>query len=75
MLRRHLTKNECMRTSPVYLMIYGFLLLLCGFLLAFAMVIRVIEAGFLLSFVSYSASLAGLILGLFGAVGHVQRRR
>lgn len=64
-----------MRTSPVHLMIYGFLLLLLGFLLAFGMVVRVIEAGFLLSFVSYGASLAGLILGLFGAVGYAQRGR
>ena len=64
-----------MRTSPVHLMIYGFLLLLCGFLLAFAMVVGVIEASFLVSFVSYSASLTGLILGLFGAVDYVQRRR
>ena len=62
-----------MRASPVLLMVYGFLLLLLGFLLAFAMVLRVIEAGFLLSFVSYGASLSGLILGLFGALSYVQR--
>ena len=62
-----------MRASPVLLMVYGFLLLLLGFLLAFAMVLRVIEAGFLLSFVSYGASLSGLILGLFGALNYVQR--
>jgi hypothetical protein len=35
----------------------------------------VIEAGFLFSFLSYGASLSGLILGLLGAVSYVQRRR
>ncbi len=56
-------------------MVYGFLLLLFGFLSAFAMVIRLVEASFLLGFVSYSASLVGLILGLFGAFSYVQRGR
>jgi hypothetical protein len=64
-----------MPTSPLYLILYGFFLLLFGFLLAFAMVVRVIEAGFLFSFLSYGASLSGLILGLLGAVSYVQRRR
>ena len=64
-----------MRTSPVHLTVYGFLLLLIGFLLAFGMVIGLIEPGFLLSFLSYTASLAGLIVGLFGAFGFVQRSK
>ncbi len=64
-----------MRTSPVHLIIYGFLLLLIGFLLAFGMVIGLIEPGFLLSFLSYSSSLAGLIVGLFGAFGFLQRSK
>ena len=64
-----------MSTSPVHLIIYGFLLLLIGFLLAFGMVIGLIEPGFLLSFLSYGTSLAGLIVGLFGAFGYVQRSR
>jgi hypothetical protein len=64
-----------MPTSPLHLILYGFSLLLFGFLLAFSMVIRVIEAGFLLSFISYSASLTGLILGFYGAFGFVRRSR
>lgn len=64
-----------MRTSPVHLITYGFLLLLLGFLLAFGMVVGVIEPGFLLSFLSYAASLAGLVVGLFGAFGYVRRSR
>lgn len=64
-----------MPASPLHLILYGFFLLLFGFLLAFGMVIRVIEVGFLLSFLAYGASLSGLILGLLGAVGYVRRSR
>ncbi len=64
-----------MPTSPLRLMFYGFLLLLLGFLLAFAMVIKIIEAGFLLSFISYGASLSGLIIGMYGAASFAKSRR
>lgn len=64
-----------MPTSPLSLMLYAFFLLLFGLLLAFAMVIKIIEAGFLLSFLSYGASLSGLILGLFGAASFARSRR
>lgn len=56
-------------------MLYGFFLLLFGFLLAFAMVIKIIEAGFLLSFLSYGASLSGLLLGMFGAASYARSKR
>ena len=64
-----------MPTSPIHLIIYAFLLLLFGFLLAFAMVIKVIEAGFLLSFLAYGASLVGLILGTYGAASYARTKR
>ena len=64
-----------MPSSPLHLILYGFFLLLLGFLLAFAMVIKVIEAGFLLSFISYGASLSGLIIGLYGAVSFAKSKR
>ncbi len=64
-----------MPSSPLHLILYGFFLLLFGFLLAFAMVLRVIEPGFLLSFLSYFASLAGLIVGMVGAVSYARSRR
>ncbi len=73
-MRLPYTENG-MPSSPLSLMLYGFFLLLFGFLLAFAMVVRVIEAGFLLSFVSYGASLSGLVLGLLGAVSYARRKR
>ena len=64
-----------MPTSPLRLILYGFLLLLLGFLLAFAMVIKIIEAGFLISFISYGASLSGLIIGMYGAASFAKRKR
>ena len=39
------------------------------------MVLKVIEAGFLLSFISYGASLSGLIIGMYGAVSFVKSKR
>lgn len=64
-----------MSTRPAYLIAYGFLLLMLGFFLAFGMVVRLIEPGFLLSFLSYGASLSGLVMGIYGAVGYLHRRR
>lgn len=64
-----------MPSSPLHLILSGFFLLLFGFLLAFAMVLKLIEAGFLLSFLSYFASLAGLIIGMYGAVSYARSRR
>jgi len=61
--------------SPLGLMILGFFMLLVSFLAIFAMVLRVIETGFLLSFGAYGVSFLGLMVGLAGIVGYGQRRR
>ena len=53
----------------------GFVLVLLGFLLPLLMVIHIIEASFLLSFLSHGASVAGLFLGLIGAASHVRLGR
>jgi hypothetical protein len=64
-----------MRLSRPWAMIsLGFVLVLAGFVLPFLMVMRVIQPSLALSFVSYGASIAGLILGLIGA-GQLVRRR
>jgi hypothetical protein len=61
---------------PRTIIIVGFLLVLFGFIAPFLMVIRIIEASFVLSFLSYAASVAGLLLGLIGAAwySHAGRR-
>jgi len=55
-------------------MILGFFMLVVSFLAIFGMVLRLIEAGFLLSFGAYAVSFLGLMVGLAGVVGYGQRR-
>jgi hypothetical protein len=57
------------------LILIGFLLVFFGFLMPLLMTIRVIEASFLLSFVSYGASIVGLVMGTYGAAIIVRSRR
>jgi hypothetical protein len=55
------------RIHPKKIIAIGFVLVLFGFLAPFLMVIKVIETSYVLSFLSYSASVSGLFLGLVGA--------
>jgi len=57
----------------VYILI-GFVLVVLGAVLPFLMVMRVLEPTFLLSFVSYGASIIGLFLGFIGATMYVRER-
>ena len=60
------TKISLMQPKTIILL--GFVLVFLGFLLPLLMVIRVLEPSFLLSFISYAASVSGLILGFVGSV-------
>jgi hypothetical protein len=60
------------RLQPWKIILIGFLLVLLGFLVPFLMVIDIIEANLLLSFLSHGASVAGLFLGLIGAASYVR---
>jgi len=62
-------------SSPIGLMVLGFGLLLFGVLIPFLMVIDVMQAGFLLAFLSYFASISGLILGLVGTALYARERQ
>ena len=53
----------------------SFLLLLTGFFIPFLMVLQLLEPGLTLSFAAHFLSLAGLVLGLYGAFSHSSRRR
>ena len=55
------------RLHPREIIALGFVLVLFGFLAPFLMTIKVVEASFVLSFVSYGASVSGLLLGIVGA--------
>lgn len=61
--------------EPWKIILIGFVLVLFGFVAPFLMVLRVIQPSFLLSFLSYGASMAGLFLGLIGAALYVRIRR
>ncbi|MCC6187914.1 MAG: hypothetical protein IT318_02690 [Anaerolineales bacterium] len=60
---------------PVELVIVGFILVTFGCAVPFLMVVHVLEVSFFLSFLSYGASVAGLLLGIYGASTYVQRNR
>ena len=62
-----------MRCLPPHLILFlGFFLVLTGAVLPFLMVLKFLPASFGLSFLSFSASLTGLLLGLIGAVTYLQ---
>ena len=52
-----------MMSSPRFLFWFGIFLMLVGVVMPFLMSIRVVESTFLLNFLSYGASVAGLSLG------------
>jgi len=54
-------------------MALGFVMLLVSFLVIFGMVLRLIEAGFLLSFGAYALSFAGLLVGLAGILAYGEK--
>ena len=59
-------------SSPRFLFRFGIVLMLVGIVLPFLMSIRVVESTFLLNFLSYGASVAGLS---FGSIGYVMGSR
>jgi hypothetical protein len=59
--------------SPLRAIALGFVLVLLGFLIPLLMTLRIIEADLALSFLGYGASVAGLLLGMIGASGHIRK--
>ncbi|HSL27952.1 MAG TPA: hypothetical protein VK900_02030 [Anaerolineales bacterium] len=55
-----------MFSSPRFLFRFGIFLMIVGIVLPFLMSIRMVESTFLLNFLSYGASVAGLSLGSIG---------
>ena len=51
----------------------SFMLLLTGFFVPFLMVLQLLEPGLVLSFTAHFSSLAGLVLGLYGAFSRSSR--
>ncbi|MEM7131381.1 MAG: hypothetical protein AAF702_34020 [Chloroflexota bacterium] len=61
-------------THPIRLIVLGAVMILFGFCLSFAMVLRMVEVTFLLSFLAYIGSMMGLFLGIIGAVTYNGQR-
>jgi hypothetical protein len=61
--------------SPFKLIGLGAVLVIIGFLVPFLMVIGIIPTGFLLSVLSYLASVSGFILGVIGTAFYVRERK
>jgi len=64
-------------TNPTHLIALGFVLVVLGFVLPLLMMIRVIKPTYLLSFISFTASVSGLFMGIIGAAMYagIRRRR
>ncbi len=60
------------RQRPLNIILIGFFLVLFGFLGPLLMVIQVVEASFFLSFLSFTASVTGLFMGLVGTAWYSQ---
>ena len=63
------------RMDPRGIIALGFVLVVLGFLLPFLMLLHVIQASFLLGFLSYGASVTGLFLGVLGGVLYARTKR
>jgi heme/copper-type cytochrome/quinol oxidase subunit 4 len=68
------------RADPRVIVLIGFMLVVAGVILPFLMVMKVIAPNWILSFVSFAASVSGVMLGLVGAalwtrIDMAQRRR
>ncbi len=59
--------------QPWHTIVLGFVLVVLGFVLPLLMVLGVLKSTFLLNFIAYGASTAGLLLGMIGAALHFRR--
>ena len=53
--------------DPKKLIIIGFFLVLFGFVAPFLMIMEILKSTFWLNFLSYTASIGGLFMGIIGA--------
>jgi len=61
--------------NPRLLLVFGFLLVLMGFLLPLLIVVKILPSTFLLNFAAYAASVGGLLLGMTGLTLYQRSRR
>jgi hypothetical protein len=61
--------------EPKNLIIIGFFMVLFGFVAPFLMILGILESTLLLNFLSYTASIGGLFMGIIGAAWYVRVNR
>ncbi len=61
--------------NPRLLLVFGFFLVLMGFLLPLLIVVKILPSTFLLNFLSFAASVSGLYLGIIGIASVVRTHR
>lgn len=61
--------------QPLGMIGLGFILVVIGVLLPFLMVLQVLQSTFLLNFLAYGSSIAGLFLGFLGASFYIRNRK
>jgi hypothetical protein len=61
--------------TPRRIILFGFILVLTGAVLPFLIVLQILESTLFLNFVSFTASISGLLLGLAGAGMYVSEHR
>ena len=57
---------------PKKIIIIGFFLVLFGFIGPFLMVLEILKSTFILNFISYGASISGLLLGVIGSSAYIR---
>ena len=62
-------------SRPLIVLLVGFVLVVAGFIGPALMVLGIVQASLLLSFVSHTASVGGLFLGLLGSAMYVGGRQ
>lgn len=68
-------KMQSEERRALLIILLGFVLVTLGMVLPFLMFMQIIPTTFFLSFLSYSATVAGLFLGLIGSADYVRVQR
>jgi hypothetical protein len=66
---------QMIRISPLHMILLGSALLVLGVVLPLLMVIKILPSSLWLSFLSYTASVVGMFVGLIGALTYARYKK
>lgn len=66
---------QMIKLSPLHMIVIGAALLVLAVVLPLLMVIKVLPSALWLSFVSYTASVVGMFVGLIGALTYARSKK